>query len=123
MIKNDSTSGFVIADAVRFSKRVDCGSINIRNENENVPENFALTAYPNPFNQFSIINIKCSISSDVKIQVFDISGKLIATILNEYKTAGSYSIQFNGENLTSGIYILKLTAGKYSTNKKIVLLK
>ncbi|MEZ4691681.1 MAG: T9SS type A sorting domain-containing protein [Ignavibacteria bacterium] len=54
---------------------------------------------------------------------FDISGRLIMTLLNEYKTAGSYEVNFRGKNLSSGVYYYKVESGKFSSVRKIVLLK
>jgi hypothetical protein len=57
------------------------------------------------------------------LKVYDILGNEIATLVNEEKTAGNYSVNFDGSNLPSGVYIYRLTAGNYSAAKKLILLK
>ena len=79
--------------------------------------------YPNPFNPSTIINYSLPKDGNVRISVFDAIGSKVATIANEYKPAGNYSVQFNGSNLPSGIYMYKLESGNYSTTKKFILLK
>ena len=79
--------------------------------------------YPNPFNPTT--NIKYSIlkESFVTIKVYDILGKEITTLVNERKSAGNYSINFDGSNLPSGIYFYRMQAGSFVSTKKFVLLK
>ena len=79
--------------------------------------------YPNPFNpsttiQYSVIN-----KQFVTLKVFDVLGNEIATLVNEEKSAGTYSINFNASNLPSGIYFYKLQAGSFTSSKKMLLLK
>jgi len=60
----------------------------------------------------------------VKIEVYDIRGEIVATLVNEEKPHGVYEVQFNGSNLPSGIYFVKMmSGGGFEDSKKIVLLK
>ena len=59
----------------------------------------------------------------VSLKVFDVLGNEVKTLVNEKQNAGSYSITFDGANLSSGIYFYKLTAGLYSDTKRMILLK
>ena len=59
----------------------------------------------------------------VKIEIFDILGRKVATIVNEEKPAGNYEVDFNGNNLSSGIYIFKLISGSFTDIKKMQLIK
>ena len=59
----------------------------------------------------------------VTLKVSDVLGNEIATLVNEKKSAGNYEIEFNAENLPTGVYFYRLTAGKYSTTKKLMLIK
>jgi hypothetical protein len=59
----------------------------------------------------------------VQIKVYDILGKEISTLVNEQKSAGNYEVNFNAENLPSGIYFYKLQVGEFSEIKKMTLLK
>lgn len=57
------------------------------------------------------------------LKVFDVLGREVATLADEYKPAGSYEVEFDGSNLSSGMYIYKLTAGGFTSVKKLILLK
>jgi Secretion system C-terminal sorting domain len=90
------------------------------------PSNFTLYQnYPNPFNPGTIINFKLLHRDNVTLNVYDIMGRLVCTLLNEVKPAGDYSIKFDSEkfNLPSGIYFYRLISGTYSAVKKMILLK
>ncbi len=79
--------------------------------------------YPNPFNPSTEIKYSIPSKSLVTLKIFNILGKEIETLVNETKDAGEYSINFNSKDLTSGIYFYRITAGKYSAIKKMILLK
>jgi hypothetical protein len=82
--------------------------------------------YPNPFNPTTTINYQLSYSDNVSLKIFDILGNEIARLLNEEKSAGSYSINFNAAqyNLSSGIYFCELkTNGGESRRIKMILMK
>jgi Secretion system C-terminal sorting domain len=78
---------------------------------------------PNPFNP--ITNIKFEIPADglVKLTVYDITGREIKTLLNEFKTAGSYEITFDGSDFASGIYFYKMEANNFKETKRMILIK
>jgi|CZKP01.1.fsa_nt_gi photosystem II stability/assembly factor-like uncharacterized protein len=79
--------------------------------------------YPNPFNPATTINYSLPKAGNVKLTVYNTVGSKVATIVNEYKPAGSYSVKFNGTNLASGIYLYRLESGNYSAAKKFILMK
>jgi len=79
--------------------------------------------YPNPFNPATKINYEIGSMQFVILKIFDITGKEIATLVNEPKPAGKYEIEFNASGLASGVYFYKLQAGNYSSTKKLVFLK
>ena len=81
--------------------------------------------YPNPFNPVTSIQYAVGTRQFVTIKVYDVLGEEVATLVNEYKSAGRYSVEFtiNNENLSSGVYFYKLTAGSYTSVKKMVLMK
>jgi hypothetical protein len=90
----------------------------------NVPKVFALEQnYPNPFNPSTIISYQVASLSNVSLKVYDLLGREIATLVNEMKSAGSYTATFNAANMPSGVYYYKLKAGNYSSVKKLLLLK
>jgi photosystem II stability/assembly factor-like uncharacterized protein len=97
---------------------------SVKKLNENLPEKFLLSQnYPNPFNQSTMFNVKCSMAGVVKVCVYDISGKEVATLVNEKLQAGTYEVKWNAGNLPSGVYYYKLTAGDYSEVRKMILIK
>lgn len=79
--------------------------------------------FPNPFNP--VTNIQYAIGSPglVILKVYDVLGKEVATLVNEEKPAGSYTVEFNGSNLASGVYFYKLGTGEFVQVKKMLLLK
>ena len=90
------------------------------------PEGFLLKQnYPNPFNPVTSIQYAVSSRQFVSLKVYDILGNEVATLVYEYKPAGSYDVEFsiNNEQLSSGIYFYRLTAGSYTAVKKMVYLK
>lgn len=100
------------------------GEIVNVNENPYLIYNFNLYQnYPNPFNSSTIIRFSIPISNNVILKVYDILGNDISTLVNEYKSAGDYSVKFNPQNLPSGIYIYRLYSSNYIQSKKLLLLK
>jgi hypothetical protein len=79
--------------------------------------------YPNPFNPTTTINYSIAKEGNVTLTVYNVIGSKVATILNENKPAGNYSVQFNGSNLASGIYLYRLESGNYNAAKKFILMK
>lgn len=79
--------------------------------------------YPNPFNPVTTIKYDIPENSFVTIKVYDVSGKEVVSLVNEIKSYGSFEVKFSGENLSTGIFYYKLTAGNYSEVKKMILIK
>ena len=90
----------------------------------NAPGEFMLNQnYPNPFNPTTTIQYAIPKSEHVTLKVYDEIGREVASLVDENKEAGRYNITFNGSNLASGIYFYRLQAGKFSSIKKLILLK
>ncbi len=88
------------------------------------PINFSLEQnYPNPFNPTTKISFSIPSDSKISIKVFDMLGQEIATLINEYMTAGNYSTEFNATGLPSGIYFYRMEADNFITIKKMTLMK
>jgi hypothetical protein len=93
-------------------------------EVEIIPEEFALFQnFPNPFNPTTVISYQLPVNSDVTLKVFDVLGNEIATMVDEFKIAGRYEIQFNATTLTSGVYIYRLNVNDFVSVKKTILLR
>lgn len=94
-------------------------------ENKNsLPNSFSLEQnYPNPFNPSTVISYQLSAVSNVELKVYDILGREVATLVNEEKLPGRYTVRFDATNLSSGVYFYKLTAGNFVETKKLILIK
>ena len=97
------------------------------NENEKeiiTPSVFGLSQnYPNPFNPSTTIKYEMAYDNFISIKVYDILGREIEILVNEFKPAGSYRVNFIGNNLPSGNYFYRIQAGNYSEVKKMILLR
>jgi hypothetical protein len=79
--------------------------------------------FPNPFNPSTLITYSIPTSSNVIINVYNILGELIKTLVNEYQEAGSYKVNFDAGGLSNGIYFYKIQSGNFAAIKKMLLLK
>lgn len=108
----------------RIQSLCDSGLIGIHNINATIPNSFYLYQnYPNPFNPATKIKFDLPKSNHVKLVIYDVLGKEIAVLLNQKQLAGTYEVDWNGTNYTSGVYFYKLVTEGYSETKKMVLLK
>jgi hypothetical protein len=89
-----------------------------------VPADFVLQQnYPNPFNPSTNINFSLPKSAFVKLQVLDVLGNEVATLINGRLEAGPHQVSFAPQKLSSGVYFYRLQAGDFSTMKKMVLMQ
>ncbi|HPS66168.1 MAG TPA: agmatine deiminase family protein, partial [Ignavibacteria bacterium] len=96
----------------------------IAGEEGTLPEKFALSQnYPNPFNPSTVINFSIPKNGFVSLKIYDVLGREISSLVNEFRHAGKYSVEFNASNLASGIYFYRITAGEFSDIKKMVIMK
>lgn len=79
--------------------------------------------YPNPFNPSTIISYEIAKETKVSLEIFDILGRKVDTVVNEVQQAGIYNIKFDGSRLSSGTYIYRLTAGDFVKHRKMILIK
>ncbi|HMU43454.1 MAG TPA: DUF4397 domain-containing protein [Ignavibacteriaceae bacterium] len=97
---------------------------SVENISEAVPNNFTLSQnYPNPFNPTTSINFTIPTSEFVTLKIYNILGSEIADLVSENLSAGSYSFNFDAQNLASGAYFYELKAGTFTQIKKMNLLK
>ena len=93
-------------------------------ERVNLPVVFALDQnYPNPFNPTTKIRYSVPHESHVTLEVFDLLGRKVASLVNARKSTGEYSIEFDGSNLVSGVYIYRLSSPGFVVSRRLVLLK
>jgi hypothetical protein len=105
--------------------KFDQSTIGITNINSEVPSKFSLQQnFPNPFNPVTKIRFSVPKSANVTLEVFDVTGKLVATLAKDQAlTAGLKEIEFNAINLPSGVYFYSLKSADFSETKKMVLVK
>lgn len=92
--------------------------------NTEIPAEFSLEQnYPNPFNQSTIINFRCAMNEFVQLKIYDLLGREVAVLVNEFLRPGSYQFTFNASDLTSGVYFYRLEAGNFVETRMMVLTK
>ena len=97
---------------------------NVTTNGNEIPEGYSLSQnYPNPFNPATIIEYTIPKSGLVTLEVFDILGKKVATLINRIQNAGKYNVEFNGADFTSGTYFYRIQSGDFSQIRKMILLK
>ena len=79
--------------------------------------------YPNPFNPATNITYSIDNYSKVKIDIYSIDGKIVSNLVNSYQSYGLYTVNWNPENVTTGIYFVKMTVGSFTDTKKIIYIK
>ena len=94
-------------------------------ENEiNTPLTYSLEQnYPNPFNPSTKIKWQSPISSWQTLKIYDVLGNEVATLVNEFRSAGNYEINFNASNIPSGVYFYRLQSGSFTETKKMLMIK
>jgi hypothetical protein len=94
------------------------------NDAETIPSRFSLNQNnPNPFNPSTVISYNIPSASKVTLDVYDVLGRHIQSLIDDYQEQGSHSIVFNASNLSSGVYFYRLSAGSYTATKRMVLIK
>jgi len=81
------------------------------------------SAYPNPFNPSTVIPFQMAAASDVKIQVFDMLGRNVATLVDEFRPAGNQTVRFDGSGLSSGVYMIRMVAPGLQHTRSVTLIK
>ena len=107
-----------------FERKLLSTIVNVSENKPHLTSNYKLEQnYPNPFNPTTTIEYQIPEFSHVTVKVYDILGNDIVTLVNEEKPAGKYRLNFNGTELSSGIYFYRINAGNSSITKKMLLIK
>jgi len=94
------------------------------NDNLEIPQAFNLyNNYPNPFNPYTTISYDIPYTSYISLKVYNLLGQEVATLFEGIRQPGHYKVQFDGSNLSSGIYFCRLSADKFVATKKLILMK
>ena len=89
-----------------------------------VPEEFGLdSAYPNPFNPVTTVSFKLPMDSQVSIQIYNVQGRLVETLVDQNMQSGYHSIAWNAEAHSSGVYFVKMVADEHISTQKLLLVK
>lgn len=108
-----------IIDAINFSLPK-----TENDDSKQLPEDFVLNQnYPNPFNPSTTISYQLPVASHVSLKVYDLLGNEVVSLINEFKGAGSYSVNFDAAGLSSGTYFYRLNTGSFTETKKLLLMK
>jgi uncharacterized lipoprotein YddW (UPF0748 family) len=120
---NGADRGRIYLDNFRLVKKeINYNSITIRDEN--IPKNFSLGQnYPNPFNPTTKINFALAEAAQTSLIIYDMLGRKVGELVNDYLKPGTYSVSFNGYNISSGLYIYILQSGEKKLVKKMMLVK
>jgi len=103
---------------------VSSGLTAINDISSNLPDNLiSIRNYPNPFNSFTNINYELKSQSEVKLCVYTVMGKNVATLVNQWQPAGEHSVTFNAGNLENGVYFFSLKTGLSEQRGKMLLMK
>lgn len=128
LLGEDSDNSQEVSPETNNSER-DGHLIGIESESNEVPNSFQLSQnYPNPFNSSTAVNYQLSEDSHVLIKIYNARGQEIKSLVDEYKTAGYYTVQWNGRDnynnqVGSGIYLYRIYAGNHIYTKKMAILK
>jgi hypothetical protein len=103
---------------------INCTTEQEETESNSIPQEFNLSQnFPNPFNPATTIKYDIPASGLVILKVYNILGKEVRTLVNEYKSAGSYSVTFDAGDLASGVYMYQLISSNTTLTKRMVLIK
>ena len=98
--------------------------LDVKRIDNAIPESFSLEQnYPNPFNPTTIIAYNIPKSSVVTLEVFNVLGQKVATLVNGYQQAGKYKVDFNASHFATGVYVYRLSAKGLAITKKMILIK
>jgi len=99
-------------------------AVSVNNDNVKTVTNYNLMQnYPNPFNPSTVISYTIPAESFVELKVFDILGREVSTLVNGMQKAGTYKVNFNAENLSSGVYFYRIKTDNFSSVKKMTFIQ
>jgi len=98
--------------------------LSVRLDDQGIPTEYAISQnYPNPFNPSTKIAYSLPVSGFASLKVYDVVGREVAVLVNGYQQSGRYNIQFNAQNLSSGMYFYQLKSGNFVQTMKMLLVK
>ncbi|MFZ0454252.1 MAG: T9SS type A sorting domain-containing protein, partial [Ignavibacteriaceae bacterium] len=124
IIGNNENEWATLWEAQIYGSITDYVTTNV-DEKQTIPVKYSLSQnYPNPFNPNTKINFTLAEAGKVSLEVYNILGEKVSTLLNEEISAGQHEVNFNASNLASGVYIYRLNVNnKFTDTKKMILMK
>ena len=121
----DENHGWILGDHSSLYKTNIGGVItNLDGEDFSIPGEFSLSQnYPNPFNPSTTISWQAPVSSWQTLKVYNVLGNEVAKLIDEYRNAGKYEVNFDASKLSSGVYFYRLQSGSFVETKKMIVLK
>ena len=130
LLKNTGSDMYKAGQLIELGGAVEEWSINsfsIMNalvEIKSIPQDFGIMdAYPNPFNPVTTVSYKLPVDSQVSLQVYNLQGRLIETLVDDKVSAGYHSVTWNADRHSSGMYFVKMVSGSQLSTKKLLLVK
>lgn len=131
-VQQTSDGGFIVTGRTSNSGSPDVLLIRVDSDGTTDAEDYFYTQpchfellqnYPNPFNPATNISFDLPSAGDVMLKVYDMLGREVATLVNGLRHAGSFTERFDASNLSSGVYLYRLTTPSYSATKKLILVR
>jgi len=133
-VQQTSDGGYIVAGNtysfgagsfdVYLIKTLGDGTVSVRDDRSGMPTGFVLLQnYPNPFNPATVIRYQIPVRSRVSVNVYDVLGRNVATLVDEVQEVGYKSIEWDARGIASGVYFYRLQAGAFTESKKLILLR
>lgn len=122
-VLNAENTVYVIGDSSTLLRRDLIVGVGDSDNNMNNGSPFLLAAYPNPFNASTRISYRLAFASQVRLKVYDVLGEEVTSLVEGYMQPGTWSTEFDGSQLPSGIYFYRLTAREFVDVKKMMLVR
>ena len=98
--------------------------VNVKTEDPVISDDFTVHQnYPNPFNPTTIISFDLPVHSHVSLSVYNTAGQQVADLVNDFRSAGSYTVQWDASAMGAGIYFYKLKTDSYTEIRRAILIK
>lgn len=119
----NSSTGFTAGDSGQIFRSSVSGTTDVRRSSDRSPKYHLEQNFPNPFNPSTTVSFQLQKDGRVTVKIYDLMGKHISTLVDQHSSAGSYSVQWNANGLSSGTYLMRMEAGEFSETKSVVLMK
>ncbi len=130
-VSNDSVQAFAVTTTLSGGGGLVLNYLHpvgfvtdVGDETKNIPIEYSLSQnFPNPFNPSTTISWQSPVGSWQTLKIYDMLGNEVATLVDEYREAGKYEVEFNAKNLANGMYLYRIQTGSFAETKKMILLR